>query len=109
MKQVFGTFILSENDNEYRGEYFNNHSTQFFDEKVQVVNSRNSFVGTFQTEWKESGQKYAADLSITQRDNVYYLNWTKVRKGDEVQSVIFAGRGVIKEGKLITVYEMRTI
>jgi hypothetical protein len=100
MEQVFGTFILSHEKNEYQGEYFNNHSTEFLHENIHIVNSPNLFEGTFQTEWTEKGQKYLADLTITSNGSVFNLNWTNVRKGDESRSAItFEGNGVIKEGK----------
>jgi hypothetical protein len=107
MEQVFGVFILQEKNNEYQGEYFNNHSTQFIDESIQVVNSQNLFLGTFQTEWTEKGQKYMADLTITLNGSVYNLNWTRVRKDTVEQKVSFTGTGVIKEGKLVAVYQMK--
>jgi hemin uptake protein HemP len=106
MKPVYGTFLLSEKNNEYRGEYFNNHSTEFIDENIRIVNSQNLFQGTFETEWIEKGQKYLADLTITLNASIYSLNWTRVRKGTVEQNVSFIGRGVIKEGKLVAVYQM---
>jgi hemin uptake protein HemP len=108
MVQVFGTFILSNEKNQYQAEYFNNHSTEFIDENIRIVNSPNLFQGTFQTEWTEKGQKYLADLTITTNGSVFNLNWTNVRKGDESRSATtFEGKGVIKGGKLVAVYRMK--
>ncbi|HEY5464030.1 MAG TPA: hypothetical protein VIJ95_12290 [Hanamia sp.] len=109
MEQVFGTFILSKKNNEYQGEYFNNHSTQFNDESIKIVDSPNLFQGTFETGWEEKGQQFISDLTITLTDSVFHLNWTRVRKGTIEQNVLFTGRGIIKEGKLVAVYQMTKI
>lgn len=48
-----------------------------------------------------------ADLTITLNGSLYNLNWTRVRKNIVEQEVSFTGTGVIKEGKLVAVYQMK--
>lgn len=106
MNEVFGIFILSEDNGNYKGEFFNNHLDRFLPENIRIDNSPQRFQGTFETEWEENGQQYFADLQISLTGNLYDLRWTNVRKETTIQNVTFTGTGVMKEERLLCAYRM---
>ncbi len=109
MSEVFGTFILSKNNGQYKGEFFNNKMTSFSGEDVKAIetSAHNEFIGSFDAAWQESAGSVTAVLQIDmESDDVYMLTWTDVRINGESQNVNFTGRGVLRNDLLVTVYSM---
>lgn len=109
MAEVFGTFILSKSDQQYKGEFFNNKMNSFSAEDVRPLelSQHNEFIGTFDANWTEAAGTVSAVLEIDmESEDVYILSWNEVKLNGEFQSVSFTGRGVRRSGLLVCVYSM---
>ncbi len=53
MGQIFGTFILSTSDGQYKGEFFNNKMKSFSNADVSIIetSAHDGFVGSFDITW----------------------------------------------------------
>jgi hypothetical protein len=112
MTGVFGTFILSKNNAQYKGEFFNNKMKAFSAEEIRQLEgeSHNAFVGSYDAGWKEDAGSVTAVLEIDmERDDIYILTWKEVRLNGELQNVNFTGRGVMRNDLLVCVYSMNFI
>ena len=112
MSEVFGTFILSKNNGQYSGEFFNNRMKAFSKEEVTPIETRPDyeFIGSFDVGWQEGGGSVSAVLqSDLESGEVYILTWTDVRINGELQNVNFTGRGVLRNGLLVAVYTMNRL
>ncbi len=112
MAEIFGTFILTEKDGRYEGEFFNNKMKAFSKEAVKKIEVRphNAFVGNFDVTWQEDAGNCTAVLQIDLEDeDIYMLTWTDVRLNSELQNMNFTGRGVVRNGILVAVYAMNTL
>ncbi|MEJ7610670.1 MAG: hypothetical protein WKF88_05760 [Ferruginibacter sp.] len=109
MSEVFGTFILSKEQDRYNGEFFNNKMKAFSREEIRVIETsgQNDFIGNFDANWQEDSGSLSAVLQIDlESDEIYMLTWTDVRLNGELQNVTFTGRGVLRNGLLVAVYSM---
>jgi len=100
MTKVTGSFYfkLTVNGN-LIGEFTNNHSDGITVEAANRNDVGNSFIGNYQTSWRE-GNTYSADLSITFRENSNQLKFELLWKGTN----IFRGEGFLVDGILIGHY-----
>ncbi len=111
MTDIFGTFILSKNNDSYRGEFFNNKMKSFSNEDVIALetNSTDHFVGIFDASWQETTGNINAVLEIDKAsEEVYILTWKDVRLNGELQNKNFTGRGIKRNDLLVSVYSMNT-
>ncbi len=111
MNIVYGTFILSKNNDQYSGEFFNNKMKAFSREEINAIETPDEdlFVGRFDVYWQEQNGSVSALLEIDKEgDEMYMLTWQDVRLNGESQTVNFTGRGVKRNGLLVCVYEMHT-
>jgi hypothetical protein len=109
MAEVFGTFILSKNDQQYKGEFFNNKMKSFSAEDVRPLemSQHNDFIGSLDANWTEAAGTVSAVLEIDmESEDVYILSWNEVKLNGEFQNVNFSGRGVKRNGLLVCVYSM---
>ena len=112
MSEVFGTFILSKNNGQYRGEFFNNKMKSFSGEEIRMIETsgKDEFVGSFDASWQEAAGSVSAVLQTDmESDDIYMLTWTDVRLNGELQNVNFTGRGVLRNGLLVAVYSMHQL
>lgn len=111
MADIFGTFILSKEGDTYSGEFFNNKMKAFSKEEIRVLQteSHDEFVGSFDASWVEGTGTVTAVLEIDKEsDDIYVLAWKDVRMNGNLQNLNFTGRGVKRNGLLVTVYSMHT-
>ena len=108
MNEVFGVFYLYLAEGNYSGEFFNNHLNSFRDENIVPNPGTQGYIGTFQTNWMESGKMHTADLKITFENNIYSLLWSNVQIEGEIQQVTFSGRGILENDRLVCVYKMNS-
>lgn len=109
MTEVFGTFILTKNNDRYTGEFFNNKMKSFSNEDVSVleISSHNIFVGSFDAGWQEAAGNVSAVLEIDlESEEVYILTWKDVRLNGELQNINFTGRGIKRHDLLVCIYSM---
>lgn len=111
MTDIFGTFILSKQNDTYKGEFFNNKMKSFSNEDVVPLdtNATDYFVGSFDASWQETTGNINAVLEIDKAsEEVYILTWKDVRLNGELQNKNFTGRGVKRNDLLVSVYSMHT-
>ena len=111
MTEIFGTFILSNINGNYRGEFFNNKMKSFSNEDVNAldVGANDHFVGSFDTSWQEAAGNVNAVLEIDKEsDDIYMLTWKDVKLNGELQNINFTGRGVKRNDLLVSVYSMNS-
>ncbi len=111
MGQIFGTFILSTSDEQYKGEFFNNKMKSFSNADVAIIetSAHDGFVGSFDITWEESTGPVTAVLEIDMENNdVYILNWKDVKQNGDLQNTTFTGRAVKRNGILVSIYSMIT-
>lgn len=109
MTEIFGTFILSKSQDNYRGEFFNNRMKSFSNEDVTVLeaSTNDHFVGSFDTNWQEDAGNINAVLEIDKEGNdIYMLTWKDVKLNGELQNINFTGRGIKRNELLVSVYTM---
>ncbi len=109
MSDIFGTFILSKNNGQYLGEFFNNKMKAFSREEIKPLelSRENEFIGSFDAGWQEPAGAVSAVLQIDiESEDIYMLTWTDVRLNGELQNVNFTGRGVLRNDLLVAVYSM---
>jgi len=109
MTDIFGTFILSKTNDNYKGEFFNNKMKSFSNEDVTVLetSATDHFIGSFDTSWQEDAGNVNAVLEIDKEsDDVYMLTWKDVRLNGELQNINFTGRGIKRNELLVSVYSM---
>ncbi len=105
MPELFGTFILTRENENYTAEFFNNRLDGFIQEVINIVQLNRPFVGTFNTDWQEGTTRFTSNLTIIQNaNNVFNLLWTNVMEGTAPANVIFVGRGVLRDNMLTCVY-----
>lgn len=112
MAEIFGTFILSKNNDQYQGEFFNNKMKAFSKEDIKSIeiSSQNEFVGSFDANWTEDTGSVSSVLQIDlEGEDIYMLTWTDVRRNGELQNLNFTGRGVVRNGLLVAVYSMNML
>lgn len=112
MADIFGTFILSKNNGQYHGEFFNNKMKAFSKEEIKSieVSAHNELVGNFDADWTEERGNFNSVLQIDlESDEIYILTWTDVRLNGELQNLNFTGRGVVRNGLLVAVYSMNML
>ena len=103
MTDIFGTFILSKNDDTYKGEFFNNKMKSFSNEDIIALetDATDYFVGSFDTSWQETTGNINAVLEIDKvSEEIYMLIWKDVRLNGELQNKNFTGRGVKRNDQL---------
>ena len=111
MTDIFGTFILSKNNDTYKGEFFNNKMKSFANEEVTLLeaSANDHFIGSFDTTWQEATGNINAVLEIDKvSEEVYILTWKDVRLNGELQNKNFTGRGIKRNEMLVSVYSMHT-
>ncbi|MDP4282795.1 MAG: hypothetical protein Q8891_00080 [Bacteroidota bacterium] len=57
MAEVFGTFILRLENQNYIGEFFNNHINDFIPEIITANQLNGPFAGTFNVSWQENSKQ----------------------------------------------------
>ncbi len=111
MNIIYGTFILSKNNDQYNGEFFNNKMKAFSRTEIKVIETpdEDHFIGRFDAYWQEQNGSVSALLEIDKEgDEMYMLTWQDVRCNGESQTVNFTGRGVKRNDLLVCVYEMHS-
>ena len=112
MTDVFGTFILSESDGQYHGEFFNNKMKAFSKEKISLIegSASDKYIGNFDADWEEDAGRVSAVLQTDlESEGIYMLTWTDVRLNGELQNLNFTGRGVVRNGILVAIYSMNSL
>lgn len=112
MTEIFGTFIISEKDGQYSGEYFNNKMDHPSNEEIKLIEKSGTdiFVGKFDAYWQESKGNVSAVLEIDKTTDIFYtLSWSDVRISGEDQAVSFQGVGFIRNGELVAAYTMNQL
>lgn len=105
MNEVFGTFIITLENQNFTAEFFNNHLDHFIPETIIPSAINGSFAGTYSTEWYEDDKRCEANLAINEiATNLFNLRWTNVKVDDENANVTFEGRGVLRNNILTSVY-----
>ena len=105
MVEVFGTFILRLENQNYIGEFFNNHINDFIPEIITSNQLNAGFAGTFNASWQENNLQFTSDLTIIQNgNNVVNLLWTNLMANGQPSNSVLVGRGVVRGNILTCVY-----
>lgn len=101
--RIAGRFYFKRTSNgNLIGEWSNNDADRTFSESCDLAEPNdNSFIGTYNSSWREGGEALAAKLKITkQRGQLFSLEW----RGD----ADFDGEGMLCDDTLIGDYHQHT-